>query len=188
MSEDTDADDGFGSDSDAEEPPVEFDAPTDDHDADGGTDSDDKRSAVTDTTDDTDADDTDSTGGYGPPRHELRADIRELEDRLDEFESDVDSRTVKRSQVERDLRRYVRRRMRRGHARGWGPYLVLLYGTIMTLGAFYFLEGGWAVAAMLVIWLSTLGLYVMFVLFGTVLSLLNVPGRLYDRVSEWRSP
>jgi len=49
--------------------------------------------------------------------------------------------------------------MRRGHARGWGPYLVLLYGTVLILGAFSFLDGLYAIAAMLILGLSTLGLY-----------------------------
>jgi hypothetical protein len=79
--------------------------------------------------------------------------------------------------------------MRRGRARGWGPYLVLLYGTVMTLGAFYtpFLTGGWAVFAMLVIWLSTLGLYVLMVLVGVGANALSVPGRVRDAIGEWRS-
>jgi hypothetical protein len=88
--------------------------------------------------------------------------------------------------VEADLKRYVRRRIRRGHARGWGPYLVLLYGTVMTLGAFYFLDGVWAILAMLVLFLSTLGLYALFVLVGVGLSLLGTPRRAYERVREFR--
>lgn len=190
MSEDTDADDrapaeddsngsspddqaaSESEDGDASETATEFDAPTRDSDGD-----------ATDAQGEAQSNRTER----GPEAHELLSEIRELEDRLESFESDIDQRTVSRNEVERNLRRYVRRRMRRGHARGWGPYLVLLYGTIMTLGAFYFLDGGWAVAAMIVIWLSTLGLYVLFVLFGAVLSLLNVPGRLYDRASRWRS-
>ena len=117
----------------------------------------------------------------------LREEIRQLEDRLEAFEESVDDRTVKRQSLEAELKRYVRRRARRSHARGWGPYLVLLYGTAMTVAAFYFLEGLWAVLAMFVVWTSTLGVYLLMVLFGTGLSLLGVPGRLRDRVSEWRS-
>ena len=116
-------------------------------------------------------------------------DIEDLEDRLDEvradldeFESDVDARTVDRSDLEAELKAYVRNRMRRGHARGWGPYLVLLYGTAMTLGAFSLLSSDLlAVVAMIIIFLSTLGLYVLFVLFGLGLSALGSPVRLVRR-------
>ncbi|MFP9191535.1 YihY/virulence factor BrkB family protein [Natronosalvus vescus] len=117
----------------------------------------------------------------------LREELRQLEDRLEDFESSVDSRTVDRQSLERDLKRYVRRRARRGHAHGWGPYLVLLYGTAMTIAAFYFLSGIWAILAMFVVWTSTLGVYALMVLFGTGISLLGIPGRLRDRASEWRS-
>ncbi|APW97612.1 hypothetical protein CHINAEXTREME_07420 [Halobiforma lacisalsi AJ5] len=117
----------------------------------------------------------------------LREEIERLRDRVDSFESDVESRTVEKSSLEGELKRYVRRRIRRGHARDWGPYLVLLYGTAMTIAAFYFLQGGWAILAMFVVWTSTLGLYVLFVLFSAGLSLLGVPGRLRDRVGDWRS-
>ncbi|MFB6167853.1 MAG: hypothetical protein ABEJ43_03300 [Haloferacaceae archaeon] len=120
-------------------------------------------------------------------------DIEDLADRLDavradldEFEADVRDRTVDRPSLEAELKRYVRRRMRRGHARGWGPYLVLLYGTVMTLGAFYFLDGGWAILAMIVLFLSTLGLYTLFVVVGLSLSLVGSPRRLYDAVRERR--
>jgi Flp pilus assembly protein TadB len=109
----------------------------------------------------------------------LRAD-------LEAFEEEIEQRTVHRDEIERDLKRYVRRRVRRGHARGWGPYLVLLYGTAMTLGAFYFLTGGWAILAMLVVWLSTLGLYVLMLLVGATLSVAGVPRRLYERVRRFR--
>ncbi|MFB6308705.1 MAG: hypothetical protein ABEH35_05175 [Haloarculaceae archaeon] len=114
------------------------------------------------------------------------AEIDELRDTLDEFREDIDERTLHRDEIERDLRRYVRRRVRRGHARGWGPYLVLLYGTAMTIGAFYFLSGGWAILAMLVIWLSTLGLYVLMLIVGFLLGLAGKPGRVADRVRDWR--
>lgn len=112
---------------------------------------------------------------------ELREEIERLYDELDRFEERIDDRTVHREEIERDLRRYVRARIRRGRARDWGPYLVLLYGTAMTLGAFFFLSGVWAVLAMIVIWLSTLGLYVLMLLFGATLGLARVPGRLRDR-------
>ena len=51
----------------------------------------------------------------------------------------------------------------------------------MTLGAFFYLSGGWAVLAMLVVWLSTLGLYALMLLVGTTATLAGVPGRLKDR-------
>lgn len=117
----------------------------------------------------------------------LREEIERLRDRIDEVESGVRQRTVRRDELEGDVRRYVRRRVRRGHAHGWGPYLVLLYGTAMTIGAFYFLSGGWAVLAMFVVWTSTLGVYLLMVLFGVGLSLVGVPGRLRDRIGDWRS-
>ena len=125
----------------------------------------------------------DETPGDGDARDE---ELDALRDRIDEFESEIDDRTVHREEIESDLKRYVRRRVRRGHARGWGPYLVLLYGTVMTLGAFYFLGGGWAILAMLVIWLSVLGLYTLMVLVGVTVSAVGLPGRLRDWVQEFR--
>jgi YihY family inner membrane protein len=120
-------------------------------------------------------------------------DIEDLEDRLDAvredldaFEADVADRTVDRPELESELKTYVRRRMRRGHARGWGPYLVLLYGTVMTLGAFYLLSDLVALVAMVVIFLSTLGLYVLFVLVGVGRSLLGKPGRALDALRRFR--
>ncbi|PSQ40801.1 hypothetical protein BRD10_01555 [Halobacteriales archaeon SW_12_71_31] len=109
-----------------------------------------------------------------------------LREQLDEMETRLDERTVSRSALEGDLRRYVRARVRRGHARGWGPYLVLLYGTAMTLGAFFYLRGVWAVSAMLVVWLSTLGLYVLMVLVGMGLGLAGGVGKLRDVVGRLR--
>jgi hypothetical protein len=115
--------------------------------------------------------------------------VAELRDELDAFEADVASRTVDRESMESELKRYVRRRVRRGKAHGWGPYLVLLYGTIMTIAVIYspFLGDGWAIFGMVVIWLSTLGLYVLMVLFGVVFNVLGLPGRLYDHAQQWRS-
>jgi YihY family inner membrane protein len=115
---------------------------------------------------------------------ELREDIERLYDELDRFEDRIDERTVHREEIESDLRRYVRRQVRRGKATGWGPYLVLLYGTAMTLGAFYFLTSGWAILAMLVVWLSTLGLYVLMVLVGTTVTVAGLPGRLRERFRD----
>ena len=122
----------------------------------------------------TDGEDTKPAPDIG----ELHEELRELRDDLGEFETDVEERTVRREQVESDLRRYVRWRVRRGHAAGWGPYLVLLYGTLMTLGAFFYLRSGWAILAMIVIWLSTLGLYVLMMLVGVGVKLVGTPGRL----------
>jgi len=134
---------------------------------------------------------TDGTDGETPPPDDpttrdnpTQEELDELRAELDEFRSDVEDRTLHREEIEDDLRRYVRRRMRRGHARGWGPYVVLLYGTVMTLGAFYYLQdqGLWAVLAMLVVWLSTLGLYVVMIAAGLGLGAASIPRRLLDRL------
>ncbi|WP_339102434.1 YihY/virulence factor BrkB family protein [Haloterrigena salinisoli] len=117
----------------------------------------------------------------------LREEIERLRDRVDSFEDNVERRTVRKESLESELKRYVRRKQRRGHATDWGPYLVLLYGTAMSIGAFYFLEGGWAILAMLVVWTSTLGVYVLMVLFGFGISVLGLPGRVRDMVGERRS-
>ncbi len=125
---------------------------------------------------------------------ELRQEFERLEEELysvrgelSRFEQAVDDRTVKKPALEAELRRYVRRRMRRNRARGWGPYLVLLYGTAMTIGAFYFLAGVWAILAMIVVWLSTLGLYVIMLLVGVTFNVLGVPWRVRDAIATWRS-
>ena len=110
----------------------------------------------------------------------LEAEIDRLRAEFDEFEEDVQRRTVDRPNLESELKGYVRSRMRRGHARGWGPYLVLLYGTILTLGAFRFLDGLYAIAAMIVLGLSTLGLYTLFIIVGIGLNLLETPGKAID--------
>ena len=125
-----------------------------------------------------DADDGDSTGAAEPEAYEsLREELDDLRADITAFEDEIEDRTVHREEIEDDLRAYVRRRFRRGHARGWGPYLVLLYGTAMTIGAFVELSGVWAILAMVVIWLSTLGLYVLMVLFGLSIAALSAPGR-----------
>ena len=113
-------------------------------------------------------------------------EVDALRDDLDDLAADLERKTKHREDLEADLRRYVRWRQRRGHARGWGPYLVLLYGTVMTLGAFYFLSGGWAILAMLLVWLSTLGLYTLMILVGLGASALRLPGRVTDRLRSWR--
>jgi membrane protein len=117
----------------------------------------------------------------------LREEIERLRDRIDEFETDVERRTVRKESLESELKRYVRGRVRQGHAHGWGPYLVLLYGTAMAIAAFYFLTGGWAILAMFVVWTSTLGVYVLMVLVGAGVSLLGVPGKIRNAVEERRS-
>ncbi len=128
-----------------------------------------------------DRDDVDAvdTRDVGSEVDNLRADVEELRTALEE-------KTKNRADLESDLRRYVRWRQRRGHARGWGPYLVLLYGTVMTLGAFVYLDGGWAILAMLVVWLSTLGLYTLMVLVGWAGAALSLPGRMLDRLRSIR--
>jgi Flp pilus assembly protein TadB len=113
-------------------------------------------------------------------------DLARLRRELERFEEEIEDRTVHREELEADLERYVRRRTRRGHARGWGPYLVLLYGTVMTLGAFYFLSGGWAVLAMVVVWLSTLGLYTLMVIVGVTAAAAGLPGSVLGRIREFR--
>jgi membrane protein len=113
-------------------------------------------------------------------------DLDDLRQEIDNFEAEIEGRTVHREELEGELKGYVRSRVRRGHARGWGPYLVLLYGTVMTLGAFASLSGIWAILAMLVIWLSTLGLYTLMVLFGLASTALGLPGRVIDRLRNLR--
>lgn len=131
-------------------------------------------------------DDAEVDPSGAPDITELQREVDRLRSELDEFEQDVERRTVDRPEVESELKRYVRKRMRRGHARGWGPYLVLLYGTILTLGAFYWLEGLYAIGAMIVLALSTLGLYVLFVLFGIGLNVAGVPFRAIDVYRRFR--
>ncbi len=113
-------------------------------------------------------------------------DVAELGAEVEALRAELDAKTVHKSELEADLKQYVRQRLRRGKARGWGPYLVLLYGTLMTVGAFHYLDGGWSILAMLVVWLSTLGLYVLMVLFGLSINAVGLPGRIADRVRSWR--
>ncbi|WP_323191008.1 YihY/virulence factor BrkB family protein [Halostella sp. PRR32] len=160
-------------------------------DGDAGSDEDDGLTAddfeADETTDERHSSSPHSSGGEDPDRADLEAEIERLREEVEDFEEEIEQRTVHRDDIESDLKRYVRKRVRRGHARGWGPYLVLLYGTVMTIGAFYLLSGGWAILAMIVVWLSTLGLYVLMVLFGAGLSLLGAPGRIRDAIGSWRS-
>ena len=117
----------------------------------------------------------------------LREEIERLREEIESLEAGVESRTVTREALERDLKRYVRRRVRRGHARGWGPYLVLGYGTAMTIAAYAYLSSGWAILAMFLIWTSTLGVYLLMLVFATAFTVVGLPGRLRDRLGEWRS-
>lgn len=117
-----------------------------------------------------------------PDVTELADDVEELRAELERFETDVDRRTVDRPQLEADLKAYVRSRMRQGKARGWGPYLILLYGTAMSLGAFYWLSGWVAIAAMLVAFTSSLGIYVIFVLFGGIIGAATTAAGIADRL------
>ena len=117
-----------------------------------------------------------------PDVAELAEEVDELRAELDGFEDDVEQRTVDRPELEKDLKAYVRSRMRQGKATGWGPYLILLYGTAMSLGAFYWLRGWAAVAAMLVAFTSSLGIYVLFVLFGGVIGAARTAGGIAERL------
>ena len=121
------------------------------------------------------------------PNTVTEEDLAEMRERIEEFETEIEERTVHREELEQELRGYVRQRTRRGRARGWGPYLVLLYGTAMTLGAFFFLGGLLAILAMLVIWLSTLGLYLLMVIIGVTSTALGLPGRIARRLAGLRN-
>ncbi|MFB6176049.1 MAG: YihY/virulence factor BrkB family protein, partial [Halobaculum sp.] len=127
--------------------------------------------------------DTEPEGRPGAPD---LSDLSEQVADLREEVEDIDGRTVEKPKLEAELKRYVRARMRRGRARGWGPYLVLLYGTIMTVAAFRYLEGWFAIGAMLILFLSTLGLYTLFVLVGIGLNLLSIPSRAADAIRRRR--
>jgi Flp pilus assembly protein TadB len=142
------------------------------------------------------ADDADETGQSDRPGDEsgadpervraLAAELAATREQLADLESRVDEKTVHRDDVTAELKRYVRARQRRGHATGWGPYLVLLYGTAMSLGAFYYL-GGWVViAALVVVWLSTLGLFVVMLLAGALIGAGRTLGRARDIVGKLR--
>ena len=121
--------------------------------------------------------------------YSLQREIERLRAEVDAFEMEVEDRVVDRDELEDDLQSYVRSRVRSGKARGWGPYLVLLYGTIMTVAIAFgdALIGGWALAAIIVIFLSTLGLYVLMVIVGLGLSALAVPGKVRRTVQSLRS-
>jgi membrane protein len=149
----------------------------------GSIDSEQRDSAMTDRDTDLDLDiDTEELDD-----EELRRAVEGLREDLADFEERIDDRTVHREEITDELKRYVRGQVRKGKARGWGPYLVLLYGTAMTLGAFYFLGDIAAVLAMFVIWLSTLGLYTLMLLVGAGVGAARAPGRVKDRIDEFRS-
>ncbi|WP_123535831.1 ribonuclease BN [Halosimplex salinum] len=124
--------------------------------------------------------------GTDTNRDERGEEVEELRAELDALRERIDEKTVHRDDIRAELRRYVRKRQRRGHATGWGPYLVLLYGTAMTVAAFWYLAGWAAVAAMLVIWLSTLGLYVFMVVVGSFLAAGRKAAGLRDLVGKFR--
>jgi membrane protein len=170
----------------------EADGPTDERPDNGGSVGDDRSNGDRSDRGSEDGASPDENGG-GPDRDPTRrADVATLDDlddlrqEIEAFEEEIEGRTVHRDDLEGDLKQYVRGRVRRGHATGWGPYLVLLYGTVMTLGAFFFLSGPWALLAMLVVWLSTLGLYALMVLVGIATTTVGLPGRLLDRLRNLR--
>jgi membrane protein len=113
-------------------------------------------------------------------------EVEALREELDALETRIDEKTVHRDDVRSELRRYVRKRQRRGHATGWGPYLVLLYGTVMTVAAFFYLGDLAAIFAMFVIWLSTLGLYVFMAVLGSFLTAGRKAAGLRDLVGKFR--
>ncbi|MFC6721266.1 YihY/virulence factor BrkB family protein [Halobacteriaceae archaeon SHR40] len=161
----------------------EADGPTDEEPADDPSD---------DTSSETTGDADGPTGTRDPDvsARITQEDIDELRRELDEMEEYIEDRTVDRdefeSELKGDLKRYVRSKTRRGKATGWGPYLVLLYGTVMTLGAFVYLSNGWAILAMLVIWLSTLGLYTLMVIVGATVKGAGIPFRIINKLRNLR--
>lgn len=115
------------------------------------------------------------------------ADVEALRGDVVAFAEDVEDRIIERDALENELKGYVRTRQRRGHARGWGPYLVLLYGTVMTLGAFFYLTGWYAIIAMIIVWFSALGIYTLMVVVGMFVGAVRTPGRMIDRIQDFRS-
>ena len=121
--------------------------------------------------------------------HALQREIERLRTELDAFEMEVEDRVVDREDLEGDLEDYVDSRVRSSKARGWGPYLVLLYGTATTVAiAFGNSLTGWlAILAILVAFLSTLGLYVLMVMVGLGISAATSSKKLIDIVQSRRS-
>ncbi|ERG98720.1 MAG: hypothetical protein J07HQX50_02767 [Haloquadratum sp. J07HQX50] len=105
----------------------------------------------------------------------LAAEVETLRGEVEQLESVVESRTIDRSDLKSELEEYVRSRVRRSKARGWGPYLILLYGSLTSIAAFYLLSDLVAILAMMIVFLSTLGLYVLFILIGVTLRVLGTP-------------
>jgi hypothetical protein len=137
----------------------------------------------------TDDRDGDADQASEPERGEAAPDLAELAARLEELRGSVDrldDRTVEQPALEAELKQYVRQQTTRRRARGWGPYLVLLYGTVMVVAAFRFLQGWFAIGAMVIAFLSTLGLYTLFVLVGLGLNVLGLPRRAVDAVRRRR--
>jgi hypothetical protein len=62
----------------------------------------------------------------------------------------------------------------------------LLYGVVMTLGAFYYLGGIWAILAMIVVWLSTLGLYVVMAALSTGITVTRRVAALRGLIGRFR--
>ncbi|MFC7042284.1 hypothetical protein [Halonotius sp. GCM10025705] len=67
---------------------------------------------------------TASDGGHVEPEgapdiSDLDARLAELRAEFDDFEADIEDRTVDKPALKADLERYIRRKRRRGHARGW---------------------------------------------------------------------
>ena len=156
--------------------------------------------AATDTdtgTETADSDQPEAAAATGPTGSEytleeeyaLQREIERLRTELDAFEMEVEDRVVDREDLEGDLQDYVDSRVRSSKARGWGPYLVLLYGTAMTVAiAFGNSLTGWlAVFAILVAFLSTLGLYVLMVIVGFGISTATSSKKLIDIVQSRRS-
>lgn len=134
------------------------------------------------TADDSTADTTTVDPQGAPDIETLQREIETLRADLDSFEEEVESRTVDRPTLKTDLEEYTRKQLRRGKARGWGPYLILLYGTATTIAAFYLLDDLVALVAMIVTYLSTLGLYALFVLFGIGFNAVDTSRNLLDRI------
>jgi hypothetical protein len=111
-------------------------------------------------------------------QRDLEGELSRLSRRVEKFEE----RTVDRAELTTELETYVDRRIRAGSVRGWGPYLVLLYGTVMTVAAFRYLSSAYAVAAMIIIWLSTVGLYTLMVVVSGASGVTKLPGWARERL------
>ena len=139
----------------------------------------------------TDTEETAPDGGRAAVDPEDVAALAEAVDALGDdlatLETRIEEKTVHRDDIRAELRRYVRKRQRRGHATGWGPYLVLLYGTAMTVAAFFYLGDLAAILAMVVIWLSTLGLYIFMIVLGGFIGVGRRVLGLRDLIEKFRN-